>query len=112
MDSDRVYEPVLQKFGRVVKSKGILGLKDSMAIIFDDGKKKAYFGKGLGGVLYVSGGSEEIPVDLVTIWKSLLKEDHAATLVESFVKLGFEEQEVVRTKWASTTKRSRVKFAL
>lgn len=110
----RAYEAASGRFGTVVKSSGILGLKDCMAVVFDDGTKGAFFGRRCSGVVCVGDGDDcgDIPVDLVGVWKSELKEEQSASLVKAFLSLDADGQEDVRKRWASTTKRSRTKFKI
>lgn len=112
METKRAYETTTGKFGTIVKSSGILGLKNTIAIVFDDGAKKAFFGKSLDSVVCVSDDCDDIPVDLVHVWKSSLKADQSTDLIKAFVQLNTEEQDAVRTRWVSTTKRSRSKFTI
>lgn len=106
---NRVYEPATGRFGTTIRSSGILGLKDCMAVKFDDGSKGAFFGKRVSEVQRVVGNAD-VPVDLVGVWKTELKEDQSSRLVKAYVALDSDGQENVRKRWASTTKRSRAKF--
>jgi len=94
----RVFEKSSGRFGTIVKSSGVLGLKDSITVAFDDGRKGAFFGKSLDGVVPVDASLNQ--VDLVGAWKSDLEEEHCAGLVKAYLALD----------WAKATKRSRAKF--
>lgn len=104
----RVFEKSSSRFGTIVKSSRVLGVKDSITVAFDDGKKGAFFGKSLDGVVPVDGN--DTPVDLVGAWKNDLKEEHCAELVEAYLALDADGREEVRKRWAKATKRSRSKF--
>jgi len=104
----RVFEKSSGRFGTIVKSSGVLGLKSSIAVAFDDGGKGAFFGKSLDGVVPVD--SSGVPADVVGDWKRDLKEEHCAGLLEAYLALDEDGREEVRKRWAKTTKRSRSKF--
>lgn len=112
MDNNRAYETASGRFGTIVKSSGILGLKECMAIAFDDGTKGAFLGRRCSQVVCLRDGCDDAPVDLVGVWRSELKQDHADSLVRAFLALDAEGQEDTRKRWASTTKRSRTKFEI
>ena len=112
IQNKRVYHKESGKFGTIVKSQGILGLKDSIAIVFDDGTKKAYFGKGLNAVVCVSDDCNDIPIDIIAIWKNELKPEHSSKLIKSYSELSDEDKDSVRTRWANATKRSKARFAI
>lgn len=109
---NRAYEVATGRFGTVVKSAGILGIKDCVAVAFDDGSKGAFFGKKCSGVVCVSDDCDGVPVDLVAVWKNELKQEQSSTLTKAFLALDAEGQQDVRKRWASTTKRSRTKFKI
>lgn len=106
----RVYEKSSGRFGTIVKSSGLLGLKNSVAVAFDDGGKGAFFGKSLSGVVSVEDGCDDVPLDIVGAWKRELEEEHCAGLIKDYLALGSHAQEEVRKRWAKATKRSRSKF--
>lgn len=106
---NRVYEVATGRFGTTMKTSGILGLKDCKAVRFDDGTKGAFFGKRVSEVQCVDGNAD-VPVDLVGVWASQLSEEHSSRLAKAYLALSSEEQENVRKRWASTTKRSRANF--
>lgn len=108
----RVFEEATGKFGTVVKSSGILGLKDCKAVVFDDGTKGAYFGKKCNEVVCVADAGDTVPVDLVGVWRNELDPKKAATLVEGYLALDADGKADVLKRWESTTKRSRTKFKI
>ena len=98
-----MYEASTGRFGSVVKSSSILGLKDCSAVLFDDGSKGAFFGKRVCEVECVDGDCAHMPADLVGIWRSVLSVDHCSRLVKAYLSLDSVGQQQVRSRWASTT---------
>lgn len=72
---DRVFVPSTGHFGHVQRKGGILGIKDSYAVIDDTGKRLIYTGKCLGDFVYSEtkktplGDEQEIPTDGITLFQ-------------------------------------------
>lgn len=100
---NRVYEASTGRFGSVVRSSGILGLKDCRAVLFDDGTKGAFFGPRVSEVECVTNDCPDMPTDLVGIWNTQLTADHSSRLVKAYIALDADGQQAARKRWASTT---------
>lgn len=98
-----MYEASTGRFGSVVRSSSILGLKDCKAVVFDDGTKGAFFGPRVSEVECVTDGCADMPTDLVGIWNTQLAPEHSSRLVKAYIALDADGQQAVRKRWASTT---------
>ena len=103
--AERVYLPSTGSFGNIQKKGGILGIKESYAIIDDSGKRTIYAGKTTGDFVYTEskctsrGDRMEIPMDGVTMIKKDFKGTQCSKFLAKYSSMSAEEKESLCKKW-------------
>ena len=104
IEGRRVYVPSQDMFGNVVREGGILGLKNSFAIVDDTGKRLVFVDKNPEFV-YVDtcedpcGHKKDIPEDVVSIFREKLPKNDSSKMVHDYCKLSREERDKMYTDW-------------
>ena len=102
---DRVYVPSSGHFGHIQKKGGILGIKDSFAVIDDTGKRSIYVGKCLGDFTYCEtkktplGDDCMVPHDGVTLIKKEFPT--CGKFIKEYLKMTAEERQALCERWCN-----------
>jgi len=105
----RVYVTKSGDFGTIVRSGGILGIKDSFAIVDDVGNRTFHTGKCDDFAYSTSGETPsgkvvDIPLDGIFMIK---EHGQSSTLEQEYTKMSREQKDVFCESWSSMTSEER-----
>lgn len=108
----RVYIMKSGNFGNIIKSGGILGMKDSYAAVDDSGSRFVFMGKSSSEFAYSdtgetpSGENVEIPRDGVSIITNdeCVTRSMSTTLVKNYNHMDKDERNAFCDKWETMTR--------